>query len=360
MSSTARSSPSTSGAPVGLPATPGTHASAEGAGRRTRRTGAAGRVRRLRHPRDGKEDLTRLPLTERRKRLATHFFAGSSALQGGRKGDSTQRAGRGDATALHARALKERWEGLIAKEASSPYQPGRRSPAWRKMKLQAGAGVRGRRLDRAAADATALRCVAARRHDKRRPIYVGHTGTGFDQKELPRVSKLLKARETKTSPFSRIDQDERAGALGPPRARGADPIHRVDRRRQAAASGLSRLAGRQVRPGRRGKASGRTRSNGSVEQLRSLESARKDGLVTLPDGDTVKVTNLAKLFWPALKITKGDLLRYYVEVAPMILPCVADRPMVMKRFPNGVTGEAFYQQVARCRSVGRASSSAAH
>jgi bifunctional non-homologous end joining protein LigD len=59
------------------------------------------------------------------------------------------------------------------------------------------------------------------------------------------------------------------------------------------------------------------------------------------------VTNLAKIFWPDLKLTKGDLLRYYAMVAPFILPAVEDRPLVMKRFPNGVTGPAFYQQRSR-------------
>ncbi len=56
------------------------------------------------------------------------------------------------------------------------------------------------------------------------------------------------------------------------------------------------------------------------------------------------MTNLAKLFWPKLGITKGELLRYYVEVAPYVLPAVDDRPLVMKRFPNGIDKPAFYQQ----------------
>ena len=59
------------------------------------------------------------------------------------------------------------------------------------------------------------------------------------------------------------------------------------------------------------------------------------------------MTNLAKVFWPALKLTKGDLLRYYAQVADLILPAVADRPLVMKRFPNGVSSPAFYQQRSR-------------
>ena len=73
-----------------------------------------------------------------------------------------------------------------------------------------------------------------------------------------------------------------------------------------------------------------------MAQLRALEDARKDGVVELPDGGRLSVTNLAKVFWPDLKLTKGDLLRYYATVAPLILPAVEDRPLVMKRFPDGV------------------------
>ena len=75
-----------------------------------------------------------------------------------------------------------------------------------------------------------------------------------------------------------------------------------------------------------------------------MEHEKTDGDITLPNGDSLRVTNLAKLFWPRLKITKGDLLRYYVEVSPYLLPAVLDRPLVMKRFPNGIDKPAFYQQ----------------
>jgi bifunctional non-homologous end joining protein LigD len=84
-----------------------------------------------------------------------------------------------------------------------------------------------------------------------------------------------------------------------------------------------------------------------IEQLRVLEDTRKDGAIELPDGSRLSVTNLAKPFWPKLKLTKGDLLRYYATVAPLVLPAVEDRPLVMKRFPNGVDGMAFYQQRQR-------------
>ena len=84
--------------------------------------------------------------------------------------------------------------------------------------------------------------------------------------------------------------------------------------------------------------------NALVTRLNELEDARKDGDLDLPNGDRLRVTNLAKVFWPELGITKGELLRYYVQVSPYLLPAVDDRPLVMKRFPNGVSKQAFYQQ----------------
>lgn len=64
------------------------------------------------------------------------------------------------------------------------------------------------------------------------------------------------------------------------------------------------------------------------------------------NGLEVRLTNLDKLFWPEERITKGDLLAYYLNIAEMILPYVDDRPITMKRMPNGVTGGHFYQKDA--------------
>jgi bifunctional non-homologous end joining protein LigD len=64
------------------------------------------------------------------------------------------------------------------------------------------------------------------------------------------------------------------------------------------------------------------------------------------DGHEVQLTNLNKLFWPKLGITKRDLLQYYADVAPFLLPHLTDRAMVMKRYPNGATGEFFFMKRA--------------
>jgi len=74
-----------------------------------------------------------------------------------------------------------------------------------------------------------------------------------------------------------------------------------------------------------------------------LPTDRADAEITL-DGRTLAVTNLRKPFWPELGITKGDLLRYYEEMAPVLLPHLRDRPMVMKRYPHGWDGEFFFMK----------------
>ena len=58
-------------------------------------------------------------------------------------------------------------------------------------------------------------------------------------------------------------------------------------------------------------------------------------------GREVRVTNLDKIFWPEQGITKGDLLRYYRDVAPKLLPFMQDRPFIMRAWPNGITGKSF-------------------
>ena len=64
------------------------------------------------------------------------------------------------------------------------------------------------------------------------------------------------------------------------------------------------------------------------------------------DGEPVRLTNLRKLFWPELNLTKRDLLQYYVDVAPILLPHLQHRAMVMKRYPNGAGGKFFFMKRA--------------
>ena len=71
-----------------------------------------------------------------------------------------------------------------------------------------------------------------------------------------------------------------------------------------------------------------------------------DNAVLTVGGHEVRLTNLRKLFWPELGITKGGLIQYYADVAPVLLPHIRDRAMVMKRYPHGAAGDFFFMKRA--------------
>ena len=325
--------------------------------------------------RDGAEDLRPLPTIARRLRLQRAFRPNAALAHLLRITDIAVDDGR----EMYAQALKEGWEGLIVKDGMGVYESGRRSPAWRKLKvLQEQEFVIGGwtepRLSRHGFGALLVGYF-----EKGELVHAGSVGTGFTEKELDRVYRLLRARETTKSPFrDRIKTRERQHFVTPELVAQIkftewthegylrQPVYLGLRDDKPARSVIreSRVVvkTKDERPKTKGKtkaaaakpATRRSSRAGSsdtplanaavVEQLKELQAQRKDGVLELSEGQRLRVTNLAKLFWPALELTKGDLLRYYAEVAPLILPVVADRPMVMKRFPNGVGGPAFYQQ----------------
>src|SRR5207248_6423716 len=81
-----------------------------------------------------------------------------------------------------------------------------------------------------------------------------------------------------------------------------------------------------------------------VRQLERLEAGEGDGELTFGRGKFLHVSSLGKIFFEDAAITKGDLMRYYAAVAPVLLPLLKDRPLILKRYPNGIAGPSFFQQ----------------
>jgi bifunctional non-homologous end joining protein LigD len=356
--------------------------------------------------RDGATDLRERPLVERRTALERILGRATTSLV------RISETVRGDGRALYERALDSGWEGIIAKHADSKYKSGKRTPDWRKLKIvheqefviggwteprqtrtyfgalllgvYQGSGRTGQGSGRRDQGSDAL-------------IYVGHTGTGFNEAELGRVMKWLRPIETTTCPFQpRPKTNERPhwvepklvaqikftewtadGKLRHPVYLGLrddkkpTEVRREPVGRLHTTSEVRRKDASSTKPSTTDKSSSQTavvsgfsrtkkRANkidgvsgfrqadvdALVEQLRELEHNRRDGMLTLPDGDHLSVSNLHKVFWPREQLTKGDLFRYYVQVAPFILPAIADRPLTMKRLPNGIAGQTFYQHRA--------------
>jgi bifunctional non-homologous end joining protein LigD len=307
---------------------------------------------------EGRRDQRDLPLLERRKAVERLF-------KGNR--DSCLRVSemvRGNGRALHKRALSEGWEGLIAKHVDSLYKSGKRTPDWRKIKITQEqefvvGGWTEPRHTRAWFGALLLGV-----YEGSRLVYVGHSGTGFNERELVRVMKLLRPLERDECPFTpRPHTNERPHWIEPrlvaqvrftewtADAKLRHPVYlglRDDKNpREVVREQKSRRAPTVASGSASGVGSGFSRTTSTlaavVDQLRALEDARRNGTLELPGGQRLAVTNLHKVFWPKEKLTKGDLFRYYAQVSPHLLPALADRPLVMKRFPNGVDAKPFYQ-----------------
>jgi bifunctional non-homologous end joining protein LigD len=78
----------------------------------------------------------------------------------------------------------------------------------------------------------------------------------------------------------------------------------------------------------------------------ALPVTSADATTLVVESRDVRLTNLEKVFWPESGITKGDLIQYYVEIAPVLLPHLKDRAMVMKRYPHGIDGDFFFMKRA--------------
>lgn len=81
-------------------------------------------------------------------------------------------------------------------------------------------------------------------------------------------------------------------------------------------------------------------------QLQAIEDGSGDGTIQLAQDDSLNVSSLAKIFFPKPRVTKGELMRYYTSVWPYLRPVLDDRPLSLKRFPDGVAGKFFFQQKA--------------
>jgi bifunctional non-homologous end joining protein LigD len=83
-----------------------------------------------------------------------------------------------------------------------------------------------------------------------------------------------------------------------------------------------------------------------VSKSRPLTIPSSGDVTLTVEGKDVRLTNLDKVFWQEERITKGQLIQYYADVAPVLLPHIRDRAMVMKRYPHGAAGEFFFMKRA--------------
>jgi bifunctional non-homologous end joining protein LigD len=341
----------------------------------------------------GADVLVREPWHKRRARLLKEL--GKLTSTGIRITESIE----GDGDKMLRLATRQGWEGIIAKRVDSLYEPGHRSRSWVKLKIEfrqefVVGGYTEPRNSRQHIGALLLGYF-----DNGRFIYVGHTGGGFTGAGLAEMYRKLAPLEQNKSPFEETPKtNERAHWVKPKvvvevkfnewtsDGKLRQPIYLGTRDDKKAtevgreSTSMQKKAGNNAKKGAKKAAAkapaarasksgarkriyaqrtlegepavkkrGNVKTVGAAKILAQLEEAEERGgeaRIEISKGSALDVTNLGKVFFPEKKLTKGDLMRYYVEVAPYVLPVMADRPLVLKRFPNGVTGSSFFQQNA--------------
>jgi bifunctional non-homologous end joining protein LigD len=236
-----------------------------------------------------------------------------------------------DGPALLEAARERGLEGIVAKRLESPYRPGRRTREWLKLKLDANDEFlvvgytrgTGRR-------ATTFGSLVLAVNEGGELRYVGNVGTGFDDAEIRRLLELFEPLRRETPPFPEEPKL--------PRVRKGDVQWLEPRLIAQVRYGEWTHDGHLRHPAYLG-----LRDDKTPEEVRApqalpavIRSGRRE----------LKLSNLDKPFWPDEGITKVDLLRYYRDIAPVLVPHLRDRPFTMRRYPDGAAGKAFFQKDA--------------
>lgn len=307
----------------------------------------------------GKEQLVDAPWTERRQHLERVLRDRESAqLQlGGTSPD-------GDAMFEEARASG--WEGLIAKRTDSRYRVGVRSRDWLKLKLERRQELVVGGYTKPRGSRAHLGALLVGYFDGKTLVYAGHVGGGFSRASLADMQGRLKPLLRPNSPFVPAPKTNEPAAWVEPKVvvevrfnewtsdgKLRQPVF-VGVREDKSARSVKRepsilvdapAAAKRVRSIARASATPSATSR-IIDQLHEIEEQGGDGKLDLGREGKLDVTSLGKVFFPRARRTKGDLMRFYVSISPALLPAMRDRPLVLKRFPNGVGGPTFYQQRA--------------
>jgi bifunctional non-homologous end joining protein LigD len=251
-----------------------------------------------------------------------------------------------DGLALHKAAMASGFEGVIGKRKSSTYEAGKRSKAWLKVKAIDSADFVVGGYTTGKGSRAPLGALLLGHWQGRKLRFASHVGSGFDDKTLARTKKLLEPLRRKTSPFTDDPELNAPTTWVEPKLVAEVKFQGWTDDHHLRAPVFLRLRDdvdvRDVKRVVRAESKG----NELLEQLNNVKTA-----FPLAVGkEQVKLTHLDRVYWPAdpaLKqpaLTKRDLLRYFAQVAPFILPHLADRPLTMIRMPDGIGGQRFFQK----------------
>jgi len=266
-------------------------------------------------------------------------------------------------------AEKLNLEGIIAKKANSIYIPDTRSKDWLKIKTEkrqeaiVGGYTKNENTSRK------FSALLMGLYEDGKFNFIGPVGTGFTDKLQTEILQKLEPLKTDVCPFSEVPEYNKPSRFrpNPPKAE----VIWVKPELVAEISYRSVTHGAIRHPSFKGLREDKNanevvretpehtsevlheqktllekkvfKSSGKKERKTLLNPKDETQVRNINDHD-LKFTNLSKIFWPNEKVTKRDMINYYYQVAPYMLPYMKDRPQTLNRFPHGINGESFYQK----------------
>lgn len=337
-------------------------------------------------------DITGLSLLERKEILRSVIPVNDPVIK---YSDHVEGKGKQFFEAAMAQGL----EGIMAKKGSGSYHAGARTSDWLKIKVNQRQEVVIAGYTRPRNSRKYFGALLLGVYDKDQLIYVGHTGSGFNTRLLKEVYDQLQPLIINDCPFEKCPKPNQPVTWVKPElvceikfsewtreGIARHPIFmgmRSDKKaRDVGFEKSINMAGKKSSAKKtaakktvttksvvKGKAAAKktaakkspVKSNDTSKREKkpaktpAKTQGKKRGLVQLDltvadeqflvlNGHELKLTNLNKLYWKKEKFSKGDMINYYLEIAPYILPYMKDRPQSLNRHPNGIDGPNFYQK----------------
>jgi len=315
-------------------------------------------------------DLKPLSLMERRKILKTLKLSSDNL----RISEAFEESG----IRLFESVKKLGLEGIIAKNKWSTYHENDRTRDWLKIKSHQRQEVviGGYTINDGSSKLFSSLLAGVYKNGKL--IYTGKIGTGFNQKTQKELLDQFKPLIVKSAPFQSIPDINKPSRFrpDPPNAKAVwlkpKLICEVSFTEMTSDGVMRHPSFEGMRSDKNpdtivmekevpvDKIKGHKKSTDQINiimatptgELKSLLNPSEETQVKKIKGHEIKFTHLSKIYWPKEKLTKRDLLNYYYQVAPFILPYLTGRPQSLNRFPNGINGESFYQKDVKGKAPG--------
>ncbi|WP_282456208.1 DNA ligase D [Chitinophaga sedimenti] len=274
------------------------------------------------------------------------------------------------ATDFLAAAAEMGLEGIIAKKANSLYHPGDRTREWIKLKINKRHEVVIGGFTKNEGTSKAFSSLLVGVYEKKKLKYTGKIGTGFNTQQQKEMMELFKPLITDKLPFDELPDVNKPSRFRP------DPPHaevtwlkpqlvcevsyteitsdgvmrhpsfegmREDKKASSVGADIPISTADIVEKEKPNPARKLVKGAGKASRKTLLNPSEKSQVREV-SGHELSFTNLDKVYWPKEGYTKRDMLNYYYQVAPYILPYLVDRPQSLNRYPNGINGKSFYQK----------------